>query len=96
VTVHDAVDRDLRLKILFRATGKCEICGWRPAEEEGLCVGHLLSVKVGFQAGLPDDLLNSEENLAAMCYACNAAIGDGVLPLRLAIAILQHRREEST
>jgi len=72
---------------LERATGRCELCGSR-AE---LHVGHLLSAEAGLRHGLTEATLNSDENLAAMCAACNLGIGKEVVPLRLAIAMLLAR-----
>lgn len=90
-TVHEAITTGKRARILLRSNGRCEICGRKPNGEDGLHVGHLLSVKRGMEAGLSDTEINGEENLAAMCGECNLGIGDLPIPLRLAISIVKAR-----
>lgn len=79
------VSRQYRVK--ERATGRCELCGARG----DLVVDHILSLDAGRQLGLSDFELNHDENLAALCAACNA--GKGALPMspRLYLALLKSR-----
>jgi hypothetical protein len=51
----------------------------------------LLSVEEGKQLGLLDAQINSEDNLAAMCKACNSGRGDRSVPLWLAEALFRAR-----
>jgi ribosomal protein S14 len=93
-TTHKAIRPKLRARVLTRATGRCELCGARPSAGEELHVGHLLSVEAGMAEGLTELILNSEENLAALCGACNLGLSNESLPLRLCIAILKQRTKE--
>lgn len=69
--------------MLLRANRTCELCG-----ASGLLhVGHLLSVKHAIAAGLNDDEINGDENLAAMCEECNLGLAEEPVPLRLAVAL---------
>lgn len=86
-TTHEGVSPKQRARILERATGRCELCGSRT----DLHVGHLLSVVEGHARGLTDQEINSDENLSAMCSACNLGVGRQVVPLRLAIAMVLAR-----
>ena len=76
-----------RARIIMRANTRCELCG---ASKE-LHVGHLLSVDAARKEGMPEEEINSDENLAAICESCNYGLGDEPVPLRLAIAIVMAR-----
>jgi hypothetical protein len=88
-TVHQGIRPKKRARILFRASGRCELCGSRNI----LHVGHILSVKSGLRLGLTESVLNDDENLCAMCEECNLGIGDATVPLRLAVGILRSRKD---
>ncbi len=88
-TVHEGITTGQRARILERATGRCELCG----AKTNLHIGHLLSVVDGMKEGLTEQVLNSDENLAAMCDACNLGMGRKTVSLRLATAILKAREE---
>ena len=87
---HAAISTSQRARVLERDGNHCTLCGAR-GRETVLHVGHLLSVADGHEQGLGDDLLNSDENLCAMCEACNLGGGRRTVPLRLAEAILRAR-----
>lgn len=89
-TVHSALKPKRRAEILMRACRRCELCGRTSADGE-LHVGHLLSVADGLSQGLTEDIINSPENLCALCDACNLGMGKQTIPLRLAAAILRAR-----
>jgi ribosomal protein S14 len=87
VAKREPISASLRALILERATGRCELCG-----AGGLLhVGHILSRADGEAEGLSPAQLDSEENLCALCEACNLGFGRRSLPLRLAVAILRRR-----
>lgn len=77
-----------RARILERAHGRCELCG---AADRPLTIGHILSMKEGFNL-VSDFQLNSDDNCMALCEECNAGIGETSLPLWLAEALLYRRR----
>lgn len=87
-TIHNGVKASTRYRVLERANGRCDLCG----NTGPLHVDHLLSVKLGFDLGLTEVELNSEENLAALCEECN--LGKGALPIspRLYVALLKRRQ----
>lgn len=91
-TTHNAIKPKQRSRIVERANCHCERCG-KSAERSvtGLQVGHILSVEEGHKQGLPDDIINSDENLIAECDECNLGHGRGVLPVRLLVALLLAR-----
>lgn len=89
-TTHAAISLRQRARIFERDGHRCVLCG-RPAAETVLHVGHMLSVADGHDQGLPDELLNCDENLCAMCEECNLGGGRRAVPLRLAEAILRAR-----
>ncbi len=91
-TTHAAIKPKLRSDVLLRATGKCELCGKR---DSFMHVGHLISVDSAHAAGLSDDVINSSENLCAMCEECNLGIGKEPVPLRLAIAMIMARQKKN-
>lgn len=88
-TVHEAIRPKKRARILLRANGQCELCGKRDCN---LHVGHLIGVKCGLASGLTEAEINDDENLCSLCDECNLGIGDDVVPLRLAIAMLKARK----
>jgi hypothetical protein len=60
-------------RILDRDHGRCTLCG----TTEDLTIGHLLSFQDGVRLGATRTELYSDENLAAMCEACNAGLLHG-------------------
>ena len=90
-STHEAILPSQRARILQRATGRCELCG-SPRE---LSVGHLLSVADGHAAGLPDGVINHDENLAAFCAECHLGMGRESIPVRLLVALLECRVRRS-
>lgn len=87
-TIHAGLGTAKRARILVRANTRCELCGHTATAEYPLHVGHLLSVKDGMALGLTETDLNDDENLAALCMACNLGIGETTIPLRLAASIV--------
>jgi len=51
----------------------------------------MLSVDDGHARGLPDLVINSDENLAAACAECNAGQSSRTVPLRMMIHVLMAR-----
>jgi hypothetical protein len=88
VPMREKISPALRAEVLTRASCACEICH---RANLPLSVGHLLSIDAGKAAGMSESELNSEENLAAMCDACNLGIGKQPVPLRIMIAIITTR-----
>jgi 5-methylcytosine-specific restriction endonuclease McrA len=86
-TVHNGIKPKQRARVIMRAGAKCEYCGARG----DLHVGHILSVEVGLNYGIADELLNHDENLLALCPECNLGMGHEPMSLRLAVAILRAR-----
>jgi hypothetical protein len=83
-----------RARIILRACGRCEPCGRRLNETpNGLQVAHIISIKKGLAMGMTEAELNSDENLCAACDECNQGIGEDVIPLKLAIAMVRARLE---
>ncbi len=91
-TIHSTVKPATRYLVIEREKGRCECCGKRPDDKEGLHMAHLLSVADGLKQGLKEDILNSEENLAAFCAECNLGGGAATISLPLACAILIARK----
>lgn len=89
-TCHESIRPKTRAVVLMRANGHCELCG-KSIADSPVHVGHLLSVKDGFERGLSDAEINGEENLAAFCEECNLGMGKETVPLRLAVAIVLAR-----
>jgi 5-methylcytosine-specific restriction endonuclease McrA len=77
-----------RARILLRDNATCVLCH---RAEVALDVGHLISVCDGRALGLGDVDLFSDENLAAMCAACNSGLTSETVPLRIAAAVLMAR-----
>lgn len=91
-TTHEAISPKQRSRVIERANCHCERCGKSAAASvTGLQVGHILSVEEGHAQGLPDSIINSDENLIAECDECNLGHGKGVLPVRLLVALLVAR-----
>ena len=85
--IHDLIKPKQRWRILERSNGRCELCG---AKDE-LHVDHLVSVAIGLRYGLTETELNSDENLAAFCIACNLGKSDLPLSPRLYAVLLRER-----
>jgi 5-methylcytosine-specific restriction endonuclease McrA len=79
-----------RTRILVRDNSTCLLCH---RGDVPLDVGHLISVHDGHALGLSDADLNSDENLAAMCSACNSGLSSRSLPPRLLAAALWAQRD---
>jgi hypothetical protein len=89
VKTREQISPSQRARILIvRANGRCELCG---TDKRELHVAHLLSVEEGRRQGFTDDELNDDENLCAMCDACNLGLGKNPVPLRLAVALQMAR-----
>jgi 5-methylcytosine-specific restriction endonuclease McrA len=88
VKTRENVKPGKRAAILLRDGAACVLCR---AADEHMHVGHIISVDAGLLAGMTQDELDDEENLAVMCEACNLGIGSQPLPLRTAIAIVRAR-----
>lgn len=86
-TVHNGIKPKQRIRILGRASARCEVCGGR----DNLHVGHIVSVAVGLEFGLDETMLNDDENLLCMCAECNLGLGDEPMPLRVAATVLRAR-----
>lgn len=80
-----------RQRILARDGGRCMLCGAAPPDII-LNAGHILSHADGEAHGLPEELIDSDDNLMAMCERCNSGLGKQSLPLYLAEALLTRRR----
>ena len=78
-TTHAAIKPKQRNRILERANGACERCH---ASGRVMHVGHIISVEYGHKAGLPDAVINDDENLMALCEECNLGQGDRLSSLR--------------
>lgn len=87
----DEIKPKQRARILERANGCCEICRVKIGGEIIYHVGHLLSVKDGELHGVPADVVNSDDNYAAMCEECNLGFGERSVNVRLYLAILKSR-----
>ena len=87
-TTHKAIKPKQRYRILERANRCCELCRKVGGE---LHVGHAISVEDGHSLSLPDELLNSDENLLALCGECNLGQGSLTLPIRILAGILVAR-----
>ena len=77
-----------RTRVLVRDNGACVLCH---RSDVPLDLGHLISVHDGHTLGLSDAELANDENLAAMCAACNSGISSESLPPRLLAAALWAR-----
>lgn len=88
-TIHRSIKPSDRVRILERDGYACVLCR---TKEGILHVGHMISVDAGLQYGLSDEEINDDENLIAMCEACNLGYGKRPIPLRVAIAIVRARK----
>jgi len=77
-----------RTRILVRDNGTCVLCH---RSDVSLDVGHLISVHDGHTLGMSDAELSSDDNLAAMCSACNSGLSSESLPPRMLAAALWAR-----
>lgn len=89
-TVHAAIKPKQRMRILDRASSRCEVCGSRGNLHVGH-VGHIVSVVAGLNYGMTEVELNDDENLMAMCEECNLGQGAEPMSLRLAMVVLRAR-----
>ncbi|GMU51014.1 MAG: hypothetical protein AMXMBFR33_01600 [Candidatus Xenobia bacterium] len=96
VSKRDALKPSQRWPVIERAHGRCETCGKRPTDEEGLDVGHILPVDWCERNGIPDEQRDHPDNLIAQCKECNLGQGKRALPPWLAEALLRARTEETT
>lgn len=84
-TTHELIKPKQRYRILERANRSCELCRKINCV---LHVGHAVSVEDGHEIGLSDDLINSDENLLALCDECNLGQGSLSLPIRILAGII--------
>jgi 5-methylcytosine-specific restriction endonuclease McrA len=77
-----------RARILDRDLGCCILCHRTDLD---LDVGHIVSVQEGRELGLTDVELYDDENLAAMCAACNSGYGAASINPRLLVATIRAR-----
>lgn len=87
-TIHAGIKPKQRARIIMRDGARCV---WCRSDDRNLHVGHIISVDVGMRSGLSDAELNDDENLVAMCEACNLGQGHEPMPLRVAISVLRAR-----
>lgn len=78
----------VRARILERDNATCVLCHRCDVD---LDVGHLISVDAGRKAELTDAEIYADENLAAMCAACNSGLSSRPVSLRFAVALLRSR-----
>lgn len=90
-TTHEAIKPNQRYRILVRANHCCELCH-KP--NCNLHLSHAVSVVDGHTFGLPDIVINSDENLLALCEECNSGQGRSTLPLRILVGVLLARKLE--
>lgn len=90
-TTHEAISTKQRYEIIERANGVCETCG----SKNLLQVAHVISVADGHAMDIPDDVINSNENLICQCAECNSGLSGGTIPLRMYVAILFTRLKKN-
>lgn len=78
----------VRARILDRDNGTCIICH---RSDLPLDAGHLISVDEGRELGMTDVELYDEENLAAMCNACNSGYGTTSINPRILLGLIRTR-----
>lgn len=61
--------KDVRDYIFKKYNNKCYICG----SSENLQIDHIISIWRFAKERIPFSMLNSEENLAAICLKCNSS-----------------------
>lgn len=84
-----AMKPSTRARILDRDNGCCVICH---RSDLPLDVGHLISVDDGHQLGMTEDELYDDENLAAMCNACNSGYSSLSVNPRILLSLIRARR----
>lgn len=94
VSKRDSPKPSARWIIIERAHGRCETCGKRPNDQDGLEVGHILSVEWCKSHGIDEEQFNHAENLIAQCRECNLGLGKRPLPAWLVKGILHARTED--
>ena len=82
-----------RARILLRDNGACFLCH---RNDVALDVGHLISVHDGKLLGMSEAELDSDDNLVAMCAACNSGLSSATVPPRLLAAALWARSTSGT
>jgi 5-methylcytosine-specific restriction endonuclease McrA len=88
VKTREAIPPRLRAEVLMRSGPQCELCHSQTRE---LHVAHMISLDAGRKMGMSEDDLNDEENLCAVCDACNLGIGKQPISLRLATQMVLAR-----
>lgn len=84
-TIRRGIKPSQQVRILER-DGSCVLCG----SPKGLTIGHALSVKDAEALGEVGPYLDSDENLFAMCEACNSGLGGrSVLPKTYHLIVLR-------
>lgn len=83
-TLRKGLKPSQQARILERDLGRCVMCGTR----ENLHIAHFLSVKDGIALGVPDEVLESDENKAAMCEACNLGLQGHSVSARFYVSLL--------
>lgn len=78
-----------RNRVLSAYGHACFMCGARPPDVT-LHIDHIIPRKAAHEAGLLDDLIDSEDNLAPLCSTCNSGKRD-TLDLALVIRTLTIR-----
>jgi 5-methylcytosine-specific restriction endonuclease McrA len=86
-TTHAAIKPKQRARVIERDCGHCVACG----ATDDLHVGHVVSVRDGHDVNMTDDEINSDENLVALCAACNLGWGQRSMRVNLYVAILIRR-----
>lgn len=71
LTLRQDIKASQQARILDRDHARCVLCG---RGDVPLSIGHLLSVQDGLRLGATAEELQSDENLAAMCEACNLGL----------------------
>jgi hypothetical protein len=72
-TLRRSIRPTQQARILDRDHARCALCG----STDDLTIGHLLSLEDGARLGATIAELYSDENLAAMCEACNVGLLHG-------------------
>jgi len=89
-TVRAGITCKVRAAVLARARRRCELCGLDLDQAPAWHVEHLLTIEHALAIGLPDEIINSEKNLAAFCEECNLGYKETVDPI-LWLVILRRR-----
>jgi 5-methylcytosine-specific restriction endonuclease McrA len=79
-----------RTRILLRDNRSCVMCHSR----ERLEVAHIVSVRDGLAQKLSDTILYSDDNLVAMCAACNSGQSSNTVPAHRLLLILSLRAQQ--